>query len=331
MTRTSKAAARRLAAQHRAERAAAPALDAALVEILDGYTPERIDAATWAAVRATHRWVMESCSLRGVESFRKRVQELAAYLAWRHEQALALTPGDSMTYDAIDDYCRRGCAHLKAASRATRRSRLRRLAEDANPGLDALRRATPIGHQAIRPGYSPAEEAAIRRVALRQRREKPRRALCAVVGLCAGAGLDSIDLRNLRRRDIDDRGEGGIVVNVPRPRPRRTVVRRDYEEIVRAGLAGLRPGALIIGGDVPRRNVAGSVVENAEIHGDVPHIEAGRLRATWLSWLMTRPVPLGVILDAAGLRSARTLSDLLSHLPPPADDRHAQLRGEEDR
>lgn len=40
------------------------------------------------------------------------------------------------------------------------------------------------------------------------------------------------------------------------------------------------------------------------------------MRATWLADLMTDSIPIAVILQAAGLKSARTLVDLLPHLGP---------------
>ena len=49
---------------------------------------------------------------------------------------------------------------------------------------------------------------------------------------------------------------------------------------------------------------------------DVPHIDAARLRTTWLAELMGEPVPLNVLLAAAGLRSARTITDLFRMLTP---------------
>ncbi|MHB1614538.1 MAG: hypothetical protein ACYCYA_09515 [Actinomycetes bacterium] len=55
-----------------------------------------------------------------------------------------------------------------------------------------------------------------------------------------------------------------------------------------------------------RRNTAARAVENAALY-NVPHIVPARLRATWLADLMTDAVPIGLILQAAGLRSARTL------------------------
>lgn len=330
MPKTSRAAAKRFAANARTQHTNPTPLPDKLRTYLDNYTPDRLDHTRWAAVRAVHRAVMERSKLRGEESFKKRVAELAAYLVWRHEHGLSIGIADAMTYSAIDDHYRLGCSQLGENSRNDRRSRLRKLAEAANPGLEAATRAVPLGHQPIKPGYTPRDEAAIQRAALRQRRPASRRALCIVVGLCAGAGLDSVDLRYLLCRHIDDRGDAGIVVHVPGPRARRVMVRRDYELLVRVGLDGLRPNDLVIGRDLSRRNLVGGLVERAELLGDLPHIEASRLRSTWLTWLMTRTVPLNVILDAAGLKTARSLVDLLPHMPTqPTDDQ--TLRGEESR
>jgi hypothetical protein len=44
-------------------------------------------------------------------------------------------------------------------------------------------------------------------------------------------------------------------------------------------------------------------------------IEASRLRNTWLVAAMCAPVPLADLLRAAGLRTARTIGDLLPYCP----------------
>jgi hypothetical protein len=329
MTRPSRAAAKRAAAAARTAKQAPPQLPAELVAHLDSYVPEKVAPSTWTTVRTAHRDVMMRSGLKGEESFKKRSRELAHYLADRHEQGLSIAVADAMTYAAIDDHYARRCEHLTEGSRNERRSRLRKLAEAVNPGLDAPARAVTLGHQSIKPPYSADEEAAIKRLALRQRNKGSRRAMCAAVGLCAGAGCDSVDLRDMHGRHVHDFGPAGILINIPGKRPRSVVVRREYEELVRIGMEGIGPDDLVIGKVPTRRGIVSKVVESAEILGDVPHIEAARLRATWLAWLMCRAVPLNILLDAAGLISARTLIDLLPHLPStdPALD---VLRGEED-
>ncbi|CAB4600120.1 unannotated protein [freshwater metagenome] len=67
-------------------------------------------------------------------------------------------------------------------------------------------------------------------------------------------------------------------------------------------------------------NPVGRAVENIESFDDTPAIDVARLRSTWLSWLMSEPVPLRIVMHTAGLKSARTLADLLPHLPASSDD-----------
>ncbi|HVB51341.1 MAG TPA: hypothetical protein VND89_06365, partial [Acidimicrobiales bacterium] len=45
--------------------------------------------------------------------------------------------------------------------------------------------------------------------------------------------------------------------------------------------------------------------------------DAARLRSTWLVACMSAPVPLGALLRASGLRSARSLVDLVGYCPEP--------------
>lgn|GEM_PF-1608318 len=327
MPTPSRSQAKRLAAEARTAAAAPPVVDPAQRAYLDAYRPQKLTPETWQAIRSTHHDIMLRAGIRGENSFTKRTKELAHYLGRRQEAGLSIAIEDAMTYEAIDlDYASPPAGLVKASVN-DRRSRLRKIAEAVNPDLAVRCRPAPLGRQVVKAPYSRAEELAISRVALRQRSTGARRQLSAVVGLCAGGGLDSRDLRHLRREHIEDHGDDGIRVLVPGSRSRSVMIRREYEQHVRTGIEGLRRSELILGKTLSRRNIVGAVVENAEILGDVPHIEASRLRATWLAWLMLRAVPLKVILDAAGLQSSRTLIDLLVHLPETGDI--DQLRGEE--
>ncbi len=309
----SAAAARRLAAAHAHSAQVPQAVPDGLARLLDVYVPLDMDRDTWQAIRGSHREILLRSQLRGETSFKRLRGVVAHFLAYRQTSGLSIDTATALTYLAIDDYYRHGTTGLDPKTKNDYRSRLRALACKANPGLDAPSRAVSLGHQSVKPPYAAEEEAAITRYALRQRHPATRRQMCIAVGLCGGAGGDSVDLRHARRHHIEVTPDG-IIVNFPGPRPRRVVVRRSYEALVFAGIEGLTPGQLLIGTAVGRNNIVASIVERAELHG-APHIEASRLRTTWLAWLMTRPVPLNVILDAAGLTTARTLCDLLPYLP----------------
>ena len=311
--RPSRAEMKRRVQAARSAAAQPPTLAPGLVQILDGYEPDNCDAVTWEAVRPVVRDVMERSGTRGAPAFRKQLGVLVVYLRWRHSEGLDLTPTASMTFTAIDDFYRRVGDGFRKTTRNDYRSRLRLLAQSVNPGVDAPPTVT-LGHRPVRPAYSEADAAAIRRVALRQRRPHIRRQLCLIVGLAMGAGLASSDLRHLRTQHVIDEGDDGIRVEVPGDRPRTVWVRVDYEELVRVGLEGVQPGHLLIGKKADRKKVTGTVLEQADLY-DFADLDVARMRTTWMSWLMTQPVPLVVVMHAAGLETARTLTDLAQQLP----------------
>jgi hypothetical protein len=199
--------------------------------------------------------------------------------------------------------------------RLERRRKLLNLARKVNPGPTTPTRMTPISHVSVKPCYSPAEMAAILRVSWVQPTENLQRWLALIVALGAGAGLDSPDLRYLWVRHITDRRAHGIWIDVPGPRPRTVVVRQPYEALLRSALYGRKPDGLAIGRVLGRRNITSHTIKRAALY-KIPHIEQSRLRSTWLADLMTDPVPIGLLLKTAGLKSARTLIELLPHLEP---------------
>lgn len=313
--KVTKTEAKRRAAEVREQMAATPELAPAFRALVENYEPLDITADTWAAIRDVFMHVIHRGGIKGAESFKKHRVVIAGFLAWLHERHRSLDIPTAFTYQTIDAYYVDGLDGMETNTRNDYRSRLKNVARRVNPGLD-----TPIpvskGRVSIRPGYNPAEEAAIQRVVTRQRRRETRRRACLVVGLGGGGGLDAIDIRNQQRLGIIDRGDNGIVVKVAGPKPRTVIIRREYEALVRIGIEGLKANDFVLKNNGPQsQNPVGRALDDVEHFDDTPRIDVGRLRSTWLAWLMNRPVPVRVILQAAGLQSARTLSDLLPHLP----------------
>ncbi len=257
-------------------------------------------------------------NLTGAESIRKHCRHLSALAIFADAQGLELTVTKVLTTDNIDHYVRVGMAGESSDNRAERRRRLLWVARAANPGPTVPATLSPIGYEAIKAPYTPTERATILRAARTQPTARKGEQLGAVVGLGFGAGADSVDLRELWVRDIVDHGESGLCVQFHGNRPRIVPVRRVAEGLLRGALAGRAPGELVIGADINRRNTAARIIEKAALY-KVPHIEPARMRATWLADLMTDPIPLAVILRAAGLKSARTLTDVMTHIDPWAD------------
>jgi len=315
-SRTSAAAARRrrteLAATHQGGD-----LDQQLQQVLDRFQPRSPLAEHWRELRPVVATVLAHSRIRGRDSFRKHLTHVGYFLAWTAAQGLPVDPR-TVRRCYTDEYTRVGMPGSSAKSRADRRARLRWLADQLHPE-DAPDHSVRISARPIKPPYTQTELAIIRRIALTQPTPTQRRQLCLCVALGAGAGIDSPDLRRLTGNHVRDLGEAGIRVDVPGPAGRSVPFLRDFEELARIGLDGVHEDQLLLGRDPERRNIAGRADENATLLGDVPRIEQSRLRSTWLATLLAAPVPLAVLLRAAGLRTARTLPDLLEHVPPATD------------
>ena len=122
----------------------------------------------------------------------------------------------------------------------------------------------------------------------------------------------------MRGRNVEVRDDG-IHVQTEGPKARHVVIRRSYEPLVLVAIENVKPDDLIINLSVNKANPAAQVIAEAQLFDDVPHIEVRRLRTTWISWAITQRIPLNVILEATGLKSAGTLIDMVSYLPKSDD------------
>lgn len=312
--RASKASALRLRQERAAQAAEQKTMPAEVERIVTDFDISRYGATT-QAVRPFLREAMTRSTITGLESARKHCRHLTALAVFSDAQGLALTVESVLTTNNIEDYIRRGMKGESADNRAERRRRLLWMARAANPGPTSPARLQSLPYEAVKAPYTPKERGMILRAARTQPTIRKTEQLGAIVALGFGAGADSVDLRDLWVRDITDEGEAGLTVQFHGPRPRIVPVRRVTESLLRAAIAGRRPEELVIGTDPRRRNTAARIVEDAAMY-KVPHIEPSRMRTSWLADLMTDPVPLAVILQAAGLKSARTLVDVMPHLEP---------------
>lgn len=297
-------AARREMARLRAARLAGPQLlPDHLKEWLSGYRPVD-DNIDWQAVGPFVTDTLRRSNIRGDRSVRVHATDLTYFAAWSLGHGLTLGPA-VLTRANVDEYCRVGMGgRIK-----DRRARLRGLADSINPHQAPVK-TLRVPRDPLKPPYTPGEMATIRRVIYVQT-ETLTRQLCVCVGLGAGAGLDSADLRELRTQHVTDLGDDGIFVRVPGRNPRTVWVLREYETVVRDGLTGLPPGHLLLGKNPGRRNITTPIYERAVLVGSVPHLEQSRLRTTWLATQLQRPVSFASLCAAAGLKSTRTLFDIL--------------------
>ena len=282
-------------------------------QIMNSYTCKSAPEQDRERVHLAFVSIMERTSHILTESlFRKVCSDVSALIAWAASVNRDLGWKSLMSHKLIDDYARVEKKQGDTASLSQRYRRLKCLASKLNPSSDAPPPVAPVGHKAVSDPYTAAEMAAIVRIAETQESESIARQFAFIIGVCRGAGAATTELRELHGRDIDDRGNSGVFITLGQGVRRRTIpVRRDWEHHVRIGIAGIAPNQLALGTLRNRKNIAGEILGRSIALGkNAPHVEAGRLRTTWIAELMSEAIPVQVILHAAGLQGARTLTDL---------------------
>ena len=274
--------------------------------------------------------IMRRAHIRGVESFKKKLRVVAMFVTWAMESDYEPDLKELLTDFTINNWIRLGLPDVNDQTKATYRAHLRVIAANANPSHTAPPKPERVRHLEIRSPYTADEVATMIRTAHNQRHESLIGQLLACLALGVGAGLDAVDLKDLAIGHIHDHGPDGIEVSVPGQRPRTVWLLQPYEDLLRSGLALLSPhGPVVCPVTRRRRGPVSELYSQVRQVGNASvHFEQGRMRATWLCILMNMPVPLAVLLKAAGLESARSIADLLPHAQAMSKhDVHTILRG----
>ena len=308
-----------------------PELSPDLAETIAVFRPHRFTDEEWSQVAVATRALATAYQPASVNWLRTQSGTFARFCRWvatrpeRVDLGSELRTFEVLESGLVEQYLMGPLATSPDNSRATVRSVLRR-------GVDRLS-AVPkvtVAYRSVQAPYSPFECASFVRLAQHQPTSATRRGLSAMVALGLGAGLSANEQRTISPDRISevDLGEGvtGLLIDVPGDRARSVIVRAAYEELLREAVALHRAerradSAPLYGDVVTRHNATGAVRQSAKTAlGDGVDIDAARLRSTWLVACMSAEVPLGALLRASGLRSARTLVDLISYCPLPSED-----------
>lgn len=313
--RASAAAARRLRAN--LADPALPDLPGDLAAVLAGFHPGPPVGTIWPRLRPLAGDILPRAGVRGADSFRKQLTHLGHFYVWAEGQGLPIS-AETLVRRHVDEYTRIGMPASSPKSRADRRARLRRLADKIHPAQapGAGSPGVEVARPTVRPPYTDREVAALVRTAWNQPTAERTRKAALCIGLGLGAGLDSRDFRGLRVAHIQDE-RAGVTVHVPGTIARSVPVRVEFVDLVRRGLEGRESDDLVLGRVEDRRNLCANALADVVVLGRCPRIEQSRLRSTWLAALLRQPVRLDVLMAAAGLKTARTLPDLIPHIEPP--------------
>jgi len=295
--------------------------------------------ASEAVVRAISSWRPRLVGA-AEESFAKQVvlacsptsPARARSLLWATSRLAAFGSGIGLQPDkeallcpsVIERFVMVGLAGASGSRRRTVRANLRfvgrRVAPDQFPP-----KTVPVGRLSTARPYSPAEIAGYLCLAACQPTTARRMRATGLIGLAAGAGLVGSDLRLVRGVDVAE-VSGVLCVRVTGLHPRLVPVLGPYREALccSASFAG---DGFVVGGVKPERhNVTHRLVDSLSGGEDLGRLSVSRLRATWLASVLSG-IGLPELLSAAGLRDSKALFDLVSYLPPPAEDRVVAVIG----
>jgi hypothetical protein len=216
-----------------------------------------------------------------------------------------------------------GTPGLAPATRRTLRTNLRFVAQRVLP--EPSPSPVRLSRERAKFPYSRGEIEAY--LALAASQPTTARAMCATGLIClgAGAGLMGHDLRHVRGHDVVSRS-GGVVAVVGGRRARVVPVLSRYHTplVTSARFAG---DSYVVGGKDPtRHNVTTPLVSALSGGLHLERLDTGRLRSTWLSDCAGQ-IGLGAFMAAAGITCSQRLGDIVSHLPPVAEEETVALLG----
>ena len=294
-----------------------PPLPAQLEKYLTSYQPRSINPSVWEVIEPLVASTMRRAKVRGKgTTFEKKVRLVSYFFAWAVQNGYTSERDALLNEQVIGDYIRHGCKHVSAGSKSSYRSDLRSVMRAAGSELDQAHRFQRIASRTVRAPYTVEECSQLINTINYQPRYGNRRRLQACSALGLGAGIDSADLMEMRAGDITDHGEDGIEIRVRGRMPRTVWQLHEYEEILRTGIQGLGPRTLVLTGTSLASKNSVNKLNSQIVHtGRHPlKLEQARIRNTWLLRLLQAPVPLGLVMQVAGLKSARTLADLVTYV-----------------
>ncbi len=234
-----------------------------------------------------------------------------------------LAPELALSPSLVERFIVTEATRFGPATRRTLRSNLRFLS--AACVTNAPPAPVPLSRERSKAPYTRAEIAAYLALADAQPTLARKMRLSGLIALGAGAGLMGADLRAVRGSDVVRRS-GGLVVQVKGSRPRVVPVLARYHERLVASARFAR-GEFVTGGfSASRRNVTSGLVASLAGGADLPTLDVGRLRATWLREV-AGAIGLKAFLDAAGIVCSQRLGDLVATVATSSEREAVTLLG----
>ena len=290
---------------------------------LDAYRPEIVSASVWVGGLSEFVAGLVRELDVGLEASKRYARVLAGVGAWSLRQGFDLDSEVVLCPATVDAYMAGGLPGASNGSLMAVRGDLRLLGTSLTREAPWVQRPEPIARKSLSAPYTEPEAAAIRRDVLRQ--STPLRAQVgrAIVALGLGVGLDGRWNVHVTGNDVAEY-DGVVCVTVGDPFARVVVVRDEFAEDVLALADDAGTGRLVAGST--SKNAAAKAAARVVIDQGHISLSAKRLRSSWLVAHLVNRTPLPALLEAAGLKSLASLSDLVPFLGE-CDDASGFLRG----
>ncbi|WP_246098095.1 hypothetical protein [Rhodococcus spelaei] len=253
---------------------------------------------------------------------------LSRLAVWALDDGLVLDREVVLTPEVLERYRLVGMRELAPTSRAAEMSRLRRIARTVTVRAPWPPPGERSSRQELSPPYTDAEVAAFWRWSTRQNGPFRVQAMTAVLALTLGVGARSGELFAVTASDVVKVGGVTAVRLGSTPRRRVVPVRRRMVPRIRDVCRGAGRGPLVAS-TRSGRDQAAALVASFECARSSPKLTVARLRSTWLTHVLA-DCSVAEIFSVAGIRSGKTLSDLIPYLPAPEAGSPAwrRMRGE---
>ncbi|MCC2318386.1 site-specific integrase [Cellulomonas sp. zg-Y138] len=244
------------------------------------------------------------------------MRTLSQFIVWAHREGLPLDREQVFTPDVVSRYIQVGCSHLTEASRATRRSVLRRYGTTLTakapwePPEERLR-----ANQRIVP-YTAEEVGRLQEVAKQQRTPLQRRRMQSLLALGLGVGAYPREVWHVSTENLLER-HGQLCLAVPGKQARIVPISTPHDATLRR-IRDEDPGSLILGftaADWDRSRLS-RLMQYIELPPDCPPLRLSRLRVTWVKGHLEHGVHLGALARLAGVASWKIFGHVMPFMAP---------------
>lgn len=277
------------------------------------YVPERV----WAVIRPLVVDACEAADHSSVDAALAAIRATAQFLAWCHQQEMPLKAERVFLPDHVERFIATQTAHMTPASRATRRSHLRRVARAATktapwPQPDRVYARDAPMTAPLTPAEVDAYWDALRAqpTATAERRLKAFMVLCLGAGLRAGEVLTVTIERHLGCTEAD--GTQVCTIHLP---DRVVPIDTRYTPLLHE-LAEHDHSEPLVGSFNPRaKHPIGNLIDGIALPAKQRTLRLSRFRITWMVNVLSRDVRISEFQALAGVVSAKTLETVSPFVP----------------